>query len=156
MSGYERYFMPSFWSFTAYTPTIPKLYWNVRSQEQRILNIFQLVDKVISYVDNENEAIADLAQKVQELESEINDPEFYTHIIDIINEWIDTHMPEILGNAARIVYFGLTDNGHFAAYIPYGNAWDDVQFDTGQTYINDDYGRLKLYYNVDESPVIWN
>ena len=74
MNGYGRYFLPSFWDFTAYTPTIPKMYWQVRSQEQRILNIFQLVDKVIAYVDNENEAIADLAQKVQELEDEINDP----------------------------------------------------------------------------------
>lgn len=44
------YILP-FWSFTDFVPTIPKLYWDVRSQEQRILNLFKLIDKLVNYVD---------------------------------------------------------------------------------------------------------
>lgn len=40
-----------FWGWSHYTPTIPKLYWDVKSQEQRILNLFQLLDKLIAYTD---------------------------------------------------------------------------------------------------------
>ena len=43
--------IPPFWGFTNFTPTIPKLYWDVESQEQRILNLFETLDKVIAYVD---------------------------------------------------------------------------------------------------------
>lgn len=48
-----------FWGWSHYTPTIPKLYWNVKSQEQRILNLFQLLDKLIAYTDY-------VAKKVEE------------------------------------------------------------------------------------------
>lgn len=43
--------IPPFWSFSAFTPTIPKLYWNVKSQEQRILNLFDLLNKLVCYTD---------------------------------------------------------------------------------------------------------
>lgn len=50
ITGAPAYITP-FWSWTAFTPTIPKLYWDVRSQEQRILNLCKLLDRVINYVD---------------------------------------------------------------------------------------------------------
>ncbi len=56
--------------------------------------------------------------------------------------------------ARRGVYFGLTDDGHFCAYIP--DNWEDIEFDTGTNYGEFDYGRLILRYDVDGSGVIDN
>lgn len=155
-NGFRRYLIPPFWGFTDFVPTVPKLYWNVRSQEQRILNFYELMNKVICYADYLGENVDELKKQVDELEEKINDPEFYEFLIDLLQQWIDAHMPEIIGKAARIVYFGLTLEGYFAAYIPQGNAWDDVMFDTGANYDDDKYGRLMLYYMTDNSnSTVW-
>lgn len=147
--------VPPFWSFTAFTPTVPKMYWQVRSQEQRILNLFELINKVICYADVLGENVNELYKMVEELRENLESPEFIEHCIELVQKWIDEHMPDIIGKAARIVYFGLTLEGNFVAYIPEGNAWDDVQFDTGANYDLDTYGRLMLYYRTDTDSTVW-
>lgn len=52
--------IPPFWGFSAFTPTIPKLYWNVKSQEQRILNLFDLLNKLVCYTDEISSSLNDL------------------------------------------------------------------------------------------------
>lgn len=148
--------VPPFWSFTNFTSSIPALYWNVRSQEQRILNLFELLNKVICYASMIGESVNEVYELVEQLKDELESPEFIEHCIDLLNQWIDEHMPDIIGNAARIVYFGLNLEGYFVAYIPEGNtAWDVVQFDTGANYDDDKYGRLMLYYQTDGSSTVW-
>ena len=66
-----RRYIP-FWNFTDYTPTIPKLYWDVRSQEQRILNLFELVNKVICYADYIGTDIDSLIDMVNELSTRLD------------------------------------------------------------------------------------
>ena len=145
-----------FWSFTAFTPTIPKLYWDVRSQEQRILNLFELLNKIICYADYLGKDVDELAQMLDEMARKLDDPEFFERYIALLQNWLDEHMPEIIGRAAQMVFFGLTDDGRFCAYIPRGYAWDDIEFDTGANYGHFDYGRLILRYNVEGSGVIDN
>ena len=53
-----------------------------------------------------------------------------------------------------MVFFGLTSDGYFCAYIP--DAWSDIEFDTGAVFGRFDYGRLILRYDVDGSGVIDN
>lgn len=52
--------IPPFWGFSAFTPTIPKLYWDVKSQEQRILNLFDLLNKLVCYTDEISSSLNDL------------------------------------------------------------------------------------------------
>jgi len=46
-----------------------------------------------------------------------------------------------------MVFFGVTLDGHFVAYIP--ESWTDIDFDTGMIYGTPEYGRLILRYEVD-------
>lgn len=147
--------IPPFWNFTNFTPSIPKLYWNVRSQEQRLLNLFELMNKVICYADMLGENVDELIERMDALEQKLSDPEFIEQYIEVLQKWLDEHMPDIIADAIRIVYFGLTLDGYFVAYIPEGNAWDDVMFDTGGVYDSDAYGRLMLYYKTDTSSEVW-
>ena len=48
--GFRRV-IPPFAGFTEFTPTIPKLYWDVHSQEQRIHRICDMLDKIICYAN---------------------------------------------------------------------------------------------------------
>ena len=47
----------------------------------------------------------------------------------------------------KMVWFGLTQDGYFVAYIP--DSWDEITFDTGMIYSEDSYGCLMLKW---ESP----
>lgn len=149
--------IPDFWAFTAFTPTIPKLYWDVRSQEQRILNIFQLLDRIICYAQAVGEEVngynEDIAALKEEFET-FKESGFLDYYEEQLNTWINENMPELIQKAMKMVFFGLTDNGYFCAYIP--DAWSDITFDTGAVYGTSQYGRLILRYDVDGTGVIDN
>ena len=148
--------IPPFWGFSAFTPTIPKLYWDVKSQEQRILNLFDLLNKLVCYCDNmglqidvNTQDIADLQTAMQELK----DGGLKDYYEKQIYDWIQALMADLLLAGIRQVYFGLTDDtysggaGYFVAYIP--DSWSEIVFDTGAVYGLDTYGRLILRWDAD-------
>lgn len=149
--------MPPFWGFSAFTPTIPKLYWNVKSQEQRILNLFDLLDKMVCYAEELGAQVnldkADVEALRNEFEK-LKEGKFWDYYEAQISKWVAENMPEIMAAAARQVFFGLTSDGYFCAYVP--EAWKDIVFDTGAVYGRSDYGRLILRMDVDGSGVIDN
>lgn len=149
--------IPPFWGFSAFTPTIPKLYWNVKSQEQRILNLFDLLDKLVCYCDNMGTQInvtkADIEALKEEFEK-FKESGFLDYYEKQLTEWVEKNMPDLIAQAVKQVYFGLTDDGYFCAYIP--DSWSDITFDTGAVFGRSDYGRLILKMHVDGEGVINN
>lgn len=136
-----------FWGYSAFTPTIPKLYWDVKSQEQRILNLFDLLDKLVCYANMLGIRINVTDSDVSELKDEfekLKDGKFWGMYEKKLTEWIESSLPDIIGQAAKMVFFGLTDDGYFCAYIP--ESWKDITFDTGAVFGQVDYGRLILKY----------
>lgn len=65
-----------------------------------------------------------------------------------IKEWIVRNFYDIVGNMAKMVFFGLTDSGYFVAYIP--ESWDDIDFKTTgwdiTLALQPEYGHLVLEY----------
>lgn len=148
--------IPPFCGFSAFTPTIPKLYWNVKSQEQRILNLFDLLNKVICYCDNMGLQINVNAQDIADLQTamqELKDGGLLDYYEKQIYAWIQAHLADLLSAGIKQVYFGLTDDtysggaGFFVAYIP--ESWSEITFDTGAVYGLDTYGRLILRWDAD-------
>lgn len=149
--------IPPFWGFSAFTPTIPKLYWGVKSQEQRILNLFDLLNKIICYVDELGAGINGFDDAVKALQDEMQKLEnggLWGLYEKQVTEWATEHMPELVADAMKSVYFGITSDGYFCAYIPDG--WQDIVFDTGAVYGRSDYGRLILRMQVDGQNAIDN
>lgn len=149
--------IPPFWGFSNFTPVIPKLYWDVKSQEQRILNLFDLLNKAICYMDELGAGINGFDDAVKALQDELAKLEnggLWALYEKQVTEWATEHMPALIANAMKSVYFGLTSTGYFCAYIPDG--WSDIVFDTGAVYGRSDYGRLILKMQVDGQGVIDN
>lgn len=141
-----------FWGFSAFTPTIPKLYWNVKSQEQRILNLFDLLNKLVCYADNMGLQIDINAEDIKTLQNDmqqLKDGGLLDYYEKQIYNWIQANMAELMSAAIKQVFFGLNDDGYFVAYIP--DSWSEITFDTGQVYGRSDYGRLILRFNADSS-----
>lgn len=146
---YAAVLLPLYQAFTQYTPVIPKMYWDVYSQEERIKAICKHIDKLVAYANSlgiqinaNTEEIAKLIAEFDEFKSGAYD-EYYQQVID---KWVDDNMEAIISRAVRMVFFGLTSNGYFCAYIP--SSWSDIQFDTGMVYGREDYGRLILRMDV--------
>ena len=93
---------------------------------------------------NTNDAINDIRQLYNDIVSGAFPPE----IADAIKDFIVRNFYDIVGDMMKMVFFGLTDDGYFVAFIP--ESWDDIRFfTTGYDYTTDlmpEYGHLVLGY----------
>ena len=74
---------------------------------------------------------------------------FPQSITDAFNKWMQENAITLVGELVKMVFFGITDTGHFVAYIPDG--WDDIIFNTTGfdiSIVGEDYGHLTLSYNA--------
>lgn len=161
MSDGGMYHIVPYGSYTAYTPALPQFYWDVYSAEQRVKHICYEIDKITAYASYLAELLGKNNEDIQEIRDYVN--EFLTSgfddaLAEKIAKWIDDHLQFIFTHTIRQVYFGLTQDGHFVAYVP--DSWSDIVFDTGADINLDTYGRLILRwdadspYNVDQTPEV--
>lgn len=143
---------PIYSGWTQYTPVIPKLYWDVYSAEQRMKQLCMSFDKVEHYLDY----IANMMNEwniefSEEMEKQFTDlwNTVNGSFQDDFDRWFNANINRYIKEAISQVYFGLTLDGYFIAYIP--ESWDDIIFDTGMVYGEDTYGRLMLRWDVDNS-----
>lgn len=67
-----------------------------------------------------------------------------------IRSWMEANAIDLVGELVKMVFFGITQDGYFVAYIP--ESWDDIIF--GTTGLDDfpagiEYGHLTLSMNVE-------
>ena len=90
---------------------------------------------------------ADSADRIKELYQAIISGNYPKELEDSLIKWVQENAVDIVGDMVNMVFFGLTDDGYFVAYIPSG--WGDITF--GTTGYDDfpagvDYGHLTLTY----------
>lgn len=134
-----------FWN--AFTPTLPDLYWDVDSHEERIKKICLELHKLVEYANYLGENINLDHKTIEELQENFQkfiDGEFDDYYKEQIQQWIDAHFLDIMKAVLNHgVYFGLTDDGYFSANV----VWQlTTVFDTVMDYSSDNYGRLTLTY----------
>lgn len=136
-----------FRAWTDFTPTVPQFYWDVYSQEQRIKHICMELHKLVEYANMLCVDINLTHDAVNKLEAEFEqfkESGFVDYYEAQIYAWIQNNMESIMSQAIKMVWFGLTDDGYFCAYIP--ASWSDIIFDTIMDYSSENYGCLVLKY----------
>ena len=136
--------------FRDYVPTVPQLYWNVDGNEQRYHLLCKQLHKLICYADMLGQKINLDHTAVEELEKQFEkfiESGFEDYYAEQIEKWVNDHLLDLYRLLVKQVFFGLTDDGHFCAYIP--DSWADIQFDTGAVFGRTDYGRLILRFSAD-------
>ena len=111
------------------------------------LSYYEVLCKVVQYINELIESDKEIVGDIDKLKADMT----------TVQEWIDNFDYEPLLKTVEEmvnkyitagVYFGLTDNGHFVAYIP--EAWDKVSFNTTEFDISipiqPEYGHLVLNY----------
>lgn len=74
---------------------------------------------------------------------------FPPEIVGAFNTWMRENGLDLVGELVKMVFFGITDEGYFVAYIP--EYWDDIIFNTTGYDINVlgfDFGHLVLSFEI--------
>lgn len=132
-----------------YTMVIPKFYHDAESPEQRVKYLCMLYDKLMAYVDALKDNVnvdSDAIAELQDAFQKFMESGFDNYYAEQIEKWINDNMADIISQSIKMVFFGLTKDGYFTAYIP--DSWSEIVFDTGAVYGTKEYGRLILLYNV--------
>lgn len=92
---------------------------------------------------------ADSADRIKELYQAIVSGNYPKELEDSLIKWVQENAIDLVGDMVKMVFFGITSDGYFIAYIP--ESWDDITF--GTTGLDDfptgvDYGHLTLSYNI--------
>ena len=107
------------------------------------LSYYEVLCKVVEYINNLIETDKMVISDVSKLKSEVNSIQNAIDIFDrnVIEKVIEEYI-------ATSVFFNITDNGRFVAYIP--ETWKDIDFNTTGLDINlniePEFGHLVLSY----------
>lgn len=110
------------------------------------LSYYEVLCKVVKYINDLIDSDREIIAEIDALKKDMK----------IVMEWIDNFddnaravMEEIIEKyIVTMVFFGITDDGYFVAYIP--ESWDDITFYTTELdiflEIQPEYGHLVLAY----------
>lgn len=115
----------------------------------------KLAEYVRSTADEMNQWKTEHEQEYQELLEHVNAIQDWIDdleagdipqaLLDGLATWIDTNIESLIGRNIRYVWFGLTNDGYFVAYMP--NSWQELWFDTVMDFENEYYGHLLIKYD---------
>lgn len=116
---------------------------DLRELIYKVTKILKTVDSLENW-KTEHEAEY---EELKKLYDDILAGKFPDEMVKSLYEWTVKNTESIIGEAIKTVFFGLTDDGYFVAYIPDG--WDDITF--GTSGLDDfpsgiDFGHLTLTY----------
>ena len=100
-----------------------------------------IVKNILQWIEDTQPTIDDLHDLYEAIISG-NLPEGMTEGMRL---WMEANALDLVGSLVKMVFFGLTDDGHFVAYIP--QSWSDIIF--GTSGLDDfppgvEYGHLTL------------
>ena len=130
-----------------YVPGDPGMY-DLRWMVSQIQSLTALVQGIAKGQESQggnitalNSAMADLAAAQKCINDRLNDGDFEN---GKFLEWADKNLPAMVCEMVRFVWFGLTPDGHFCAYVPANWGW--LTFNSGTDITELEYGHLIITY----------
>ena len=123
------------------------------------LSYYEVLCKLTDYINRAINDIAELEKVVQEFGvsvseikqdydylcaelEKVKNGEYSQVYLDSMAKWIDKNLEEIVSRVVQYIVFGLSNDGHFVAYIP--NSWKFMKFNTIVDNTNPLYGHLLM------------
>lgn len=138
--------MPGFWD----------KYPNTNFHEINLDWFLKLAEYVKETADNMNEwktthekeykELLAHVDAIQKWINKLNSGDIPQSLIDALAVWIDKNLDTLIGRNIKYVWFGLTNDGYFVAYMP--ESWAELWFDTVMDFNNEYYGHLLIKYDA--------
>lgn len=127
--------LPFFNPWMLTNPTLPKMYWEVKSPEQLIANLYCIIDAIKDPLNgtiersNENAKAIETIEKVIE---SIENGQYYDQYIDGLSKWIDSNLQQLVARQSKYVFPVFyqepdTSCWRYALVVPQG--WEHLDFD---------------------------
>lgn len=126
---------------------LPAVYDDSLSYYELLCKVIDKLNELIEKDNEQSEVINILINELYELKNlfkQFMDSGFNDYYKEQVERWIDEHLSYIFKYTVSQVFFGLTDDGYFCAWIPY--SWHTIFFDTIMDYSDNQYGHLVLKY----------
>ena len=88
-------------------------------------------------------------EQLKKLYDQVMSGDFPPEIVNGFTTWMMKNGYDLVGELVKMVFFGITDDGYFVAYIPEG--WDDIIFNTTGydiTIPGFNFGHLTLSFEI--------
>ena len=89
---------------------------------KKLKECIEKTESIENYKEEHEPEYLALKQLVDDLYTGNFPPEF----IGSLYEWLEDNALDIIGRLSTMVFFGLTEEGYFIAYIP--ESWNDITF----------------------------
>lgn len=122
----------------SYYEQILHIYKYVEEMRKDVKHMGELLQKFDITLEEHDNAIKDLQNELEK----IKNGEYMSVYIEALAKWIDENLQELVKKIVKYIFFGLTNDGYFCAYIP--DSWDFVKFDTILEPTSPLYGHLIL------------
>lgn len=133
-------------------PTMPTTFENgmsnvemMRNMVNNLQTIFNNQQSLNTTVYGNTEDIKSIQETLSTLTSQlasIENGENAEIYIQALSKWIDSNLQQLVGRVVQYVFFGLSADGRFTAYIP--ESWKWLSFDTCMEPKSPMYGHLIL------------
>ena len=126
---------------------LPAVYDDSLSYYELLCKVVDKLNEVIAKDNEQSEVINIIATELnglKELFERFINSGFDDYYKEQVEKWISEHLEYIYRYTIKQIYFGLTEDGYFCAWIP--ESWDDIVFDTIMNYSSEHYGCLTLSY----------
>ena len=93
--------------------------------------VIKMVKELMTVCDGLTEWKTDADEQLQALQTfadAITAGNFPESMMRAFYDWVNRNVPDIISAAIKNVWFGLTDDGYFFAWIP--DSWEDISFST--------------------------
>ena len=100
-------------------------------QDLNLNCLLRMVQELKAAYDNLSGDIPGIEERIKALEefqAELESGNLSEGMMQAIYAWCEQNYDEVFSKYIKLVYFGLTDDGHFCAYIP--ATWDEIEFKT--------------------------
>lgn len=133
---------------------LPAVYDDSMSYYEVLCRVTKKLNEIIAKGEVTDQAILDIQKELNEIWEYLNSDKFHGDIEAFVKSWLEANIVQVIEPFIKQVFFGLTSDGYFCAYIP--KSWSEISFDTGAVYGTEEYGRLILRFAADGQGVIDN
>lgn len=150
--NFSPIYVTRFWGYNV-QKVLPAVYSDELSYYELLAKLEWKINELVSTTDNLNDwqvAQDDVIDAIKEAVDAFIAGGYKDDFEAFLIDWFDKNFVSFLSERLKMVFFGLTRDGYFCAYVP--DSWSDIMFDTGMNYADKrTYGRLILRYNVDDA-----
>lgn len=116
-------------------PTLPKIYWEVKSPEQLVANLYCIIDAMKDPINNTSDQVNKNTAAIEQIQTIIDSIEnggYYDQYIDGLAKWIDKNLQQLVARQSKYVFptfYQEPDTGcwRYALIVPQG--WEHIVFD---------------------------